>query len=197
MGAAFNAVKFIQEPPNATLARTTTGIARFALRPILRFAGHGTRMNNALDRLAQDLGLAGEANERLRLAFGHACVLRVQHLLEELEVEQCLLGLGAYLAGAASRAQLQAIAAKAKILANHHQGSKSIDGCGHAAVSATYAVAKAIEGNALEAASYAAYAVVYAQGGYAAVAEHESFEPEFAWQLRSLSALAGEAAPHA
>jgi hypothetical protein len=155
------------------------------------------RMNNALDRLAQDLSLASEANERLRLAFGHACGLRVQHLLEEPEVEQCLLGLGAYLAGATSREQLQAIAAKATSLANRHQGSKSIDGCGHAAVSATYAVAKAIEGKVLEAASYAAYAVVYAQGGYAAVAERESFDPEFAWQLHSLSALASEATSHA
>ena len=149
-------------------------------------------MNNALDRLARELDLAHEGNERLRLAFGHACVLRVRHLLEESEVERCVSELGAYLAGAASREQLRAIAAQAASLANHHQGSKSIDGCGHAAVSATYAVAKALEGKALEAASYAAYAVVYAQGGYAAVAERESFEPEFAWQVHALSALAGK-----
>jgi hypothetical protein len=154
-------------------------------------------MNHALDRLAQELSLASEANERLRLEFGHACVLRVQHLLEEPEVQECLLGLGAYLEGTVSREQLQGIAAKAAGLANRHQGSKSIDGCGHAAVSATYAVAKAVGGKALEAASYAAYAVVYAQGGYAAVAERESFESEFAWQVRALSALAGQVASHA
>lgn len=86
-------------------------------------------------------------------------------------------------------------AAEAARLANHHQGSKSIDGCGHAAVSATYAVAKAVEGKALEAASYAAYAVVYAQGGSAAVADHESFEPEFGWQLSALASLANQVAP--
>ena len=151
-------------------------------------------MNYALDRLAKELALADAGNEHLRLEFGYACVLRVKHLLEEREVEQCLLGLGDYLAGFADRECLRTLAAEAARLANHHRGSKSIDGCGHAAVSATYAVAKAVEGKALEAASYAAYAVVYAQGGYAAVADRESFEPEFEWQLGSLKSLACRAA---
>lgn len=147
-------------------------------------------MNHALERLAGELGLASADNERLRLAFGHACVLRVQHLLEEPEAGKCLRELGDYLAGATGPAQLQAAAARAAGLASRHQGSRSIDGCGHAAVSATYAVARAVAGKALEAAGYAAYAVVYAQGGYAAVAEPESFGPEFEWQLGTLSALA-------
>lgn len=148
------------------------------------------RMNPALDRLARDLSLSDAAQERLRLAFGHACALRIRHLLEQPEVEQCLHALGAYLAGRPDPTRLRALADEAARLANHHPGSKSIDGCGHAAVSASYAVAKAVEGKALEAASYAAYATVYAQGGYAAVAEPESFEPEFAWQVRCLAALA-------
>ena len=153
-------------------------------------------MNFALDRLAKELAITDSAKERLRLEFGYACALRVQHLLELPEVEQCLLGLGEFLAGAADREHLRALAVEAARLATHHQGSKSIDGCGHAAVSATYAVAKAIEGKALEAASYAAYATVYARGGSAAVAERESFEPEFEWQLRSLAALASKTAAH-
>jgi hypothetical protein len=115
-------------------------------------------------------------------------------LLEQPEVEQCLLGLGEFLAGVTDREHLSALAVEAVRLANHHQGSKSIDGCGHAAVSASYAVAKAVEGKALEAASYAAYATVYAQGGSPAVAERASFEPEFEWQLRSLAALASQTA---
>ncbi|HEY3047113.1 MAG TPA: hypothetical protein VGJ72_06575 [Polaromonas sp.] len=153
-------------------------------------------MNYALDRLAKDLALADTGHERLRLEFGYACALRVKHLLEEPAVEQCLLGLGAYLAGSTDREYLRTLAAEAARLANHHQGSKSIDGCGHAAVSATYAVAKAVEGKALEAASYAAYAVVYAQGGYAAAADRGSFEPEFEWQVNSLTSLAKHAASH-
>ena len=151
-------------------------------------------MNFALERLAKELAISDQANERMRFEFGYSCAQRVQHLLEQPEVEQCLLGLGEFLAGAIDREHLSALAIEAARLANHHHGSKSIDGCGHAAVSATYAVAKAVEGKALEAASYAAYATVYAQGGSAAVAERESFEPEFEWQLRSLAALASKTA---
>ena len=147
-------------------------------------------MNHALDHLAAELALAAPANERLLLEFGYACARRVEHLLEEPEVAECLRGFGAHLAGAGDRARLGRLALEAARLANHHQGSRSIDGCGHAAVSASYAVAKAIDGKALEAASYAAYAAVYAQGGSAAVAERESFQPEFEWQVASLVRLA-------
>jgi len=69
-------------------------------------------MNHALDRLAEELDLASEGNERVRFEFGHACVLRVRHLLEESEVERCVGELGAYLAGTTSREQLRAIATK-------------------------------------------------------------------------------------
>ena len=150
-------------------------------------------MNQALDQLAKELGLSAPANARLRLHFGHACAQRVRHLLERPDVERCLRDLGNYLAGAEDNERLTALAQEAERLANQHQGSKSIDGCGHAAVSATYAVAKAVQGKALDAASYAAYAAVYGQGGYAAVAERESFEPEFAWQVQALQALAAQA----
>ena len=81
-------------------------------------------------------------------------------------------------------------------LANQHRGSKSIDGCGHAAVSASYAVANAINGRALQAASYAVYAMVYAGGGYGAVAQREAFDPEFAWQVDTLRALAAKSTSH-
>ena len=74
--------------------------------------------------------------------------------------------------------------------ANSHRGSNSIDGTAHAAVSATYAVANALAGRALDAASYAAYATVYAYGGYA-VNDPQSFEAEFAWQVERFRELAG------
>ena len=151
-------------------------------------------MNTALDRLAKRVELHAPSNEGLRLEFGYACALRVKHFLEEPAVAECLLGLGQYLSGSLSRAILEQLAAEAARLANHHQGSKSIDGCGHAAVSATYAVANALAGKALSAAEYAAYATVYGQGGYGAVADRESFEPEFAWQVQCLASLAGQEA---
>lgn len=151
-------------------------------------------MNYELERLAKTIALADPVNERLRLEFGYLCVFRVRHLLEQPEVEQCLCGLASYLFGAIDRSDFSLIAADAIRLANGHQGSTSIDGCGHAAVSATYAVAKAAEGKALEAASYAAYAAVYAQGGYGAVGDRESFALEFGWQLNCLESLVLRAA---
>jgi hypothetical protein len=149
-------------------------------------------VNAALDRLARQVQLDAPCQEHLRLAFGYACALRVQHLLEDPAVVECLSGLGCYLSGSLSRAHLDRLGAEAARLASHHPGSKSIDGCGHAAVSATYAVANALAGKALPAAEYAAYATVYGQGGYGAVADRESFEPEFAWQLQCLASLAAD-----
>jgi len=152
-------------------------------------------MNEALQRLSRELELDAPSNERLRLAFGHACVQRVEHLLEEPAVVQCLRGLQSYLDAVIDRPQLDRLADEAARLANQHQGSRSIDGCGHAAVSATYAVANALAGKAVRAAEYAAYAAVYGQGGHGAVADRESFQPEFAWQVRTLASLASPATP--
>ena len=148
-------------------------------------------MNEALERLARSVGLNEPRHERLRLEFGHACVLRVKHFIEEPAVADCVVGLEQFLGGALDRGGLEALAMQASGLANRHQGSKSIDGAGHAAVSATYAVANALAGKALQAADYAAYAIVYGEGGYGAVAERESFEPEFQWQVECLASLAG------
>jgi hypothetical protein len=146
-------------------------------------------MNEALERLARTIRLELPANERLRLEFGCACALRVQHLLEEPAVAGCLAALERFLHGDLDRPGLETAAQEAARLANQHQGSRSIDGCGHAAVSATYAVANALAGKALQAADYAAYAIVYAQGGSGAVADRESFEPEFQWQVSCLASL--------
>ena len=148
-------------------------------------------MNRALERLAQEVALAEPTNERLRLQFGHACASRASHFIEDPAVAACLDALRQYLAGRLSRPDLDQAAERAARLANQHQGSRSIDGAGHAAVSATYAVANAIAGKAVQAAEYAAYAVVYGQGGYGAVADRESFGPEFEWQVSHLLSLAG------
>lgn len=150
-----------------------------------------TAMNEGLDRLSTELALDAPANERLRLEFGCACALRIKHLLEDARVLECLAGLGRFLDGAVDRDRLRQLAAEAARLANAHEGSKSIDGCGHAAVSATYAVANALAGRAQQAADYAAYATLYGQGGYSAVADQESFAAEFSWQVASLLSLAG------
>ncbi len=150
-------------------------------------------MHDALDHLARELALDAPAQQGLRLRFGLACVQRVRHLLEDPGVIACLDVLARYTAGSASQAELEAAAAEAAALANHHPGSRSLDGVGHAAVSASYAVANALAGKALRAAEYAAYAAIYGEGGYGAVQQRESFQPEFDWQLDALRRLAAEA----
>ena len=147
-------------------------------------------MNPILSRLISSANLDAPTREPLRLAFGLACASRVQHLLEDPQAVECLAWLQAFVDGTADRAALdEAREAIAKV-ANGHRGSNSIDGTAHAAVSATYAVANALAGRALDAASYAAYATVYAYGGYA-VNDPQSFEAEFAWQVERFRELAG------
>ena len=153
-------------------------------------------MNTTLERLAAEIGLDEPSHERLKLQFAFSCVSRVEYLLEESDVIACLQTLGRYLDGEIEQSVLEQVRVTANTLANQHRGSKSIDGCGHAAVSASYAVANACNGKALQAASYAAYAKIYADGGYGAVADREAFEPEFSWQVGKLRALTQHTGAH-
>ncbi|MDB5804181.1 MAG: hypothetical protein JWN73_1503 [Betaproteobacteria bacterium] len=150
-------------------------------------------MNHALNQLAEQAGLARTENRALRLAFGLACARRVRHLLEDPRATACLDVLAAYVAGDADEAALARAVEEGAAVARGHRGSGSIDGTAHAAVSATYSVANALAGRALEAASYAAYATVYAYGGYA-ISDPDSFAPEFAWQVQCLREMAPQAA---
>ena len=146
-------------------------------------------MNPELDRLATKVGLADPRNRYLRLRFGLECASRVRHFLEEPDAVACLDALEDIVQGQLDSQTFDAFVAKAAATANQHRGSKSLDGSAHAAVSATYAVANALAGKALEAASYAAYATVYAYGGYA-VSDPQAFESEFSWQVDTLRAMA-------
>ena len=128
------------------------------------------------------------SNLLLRLRFGLVCTQRVAHMMEQPEALACLSALEG-IVEQETLDELQALAEKADAVANHHQGSKSLDGVGHAAVSATYACAKAIAGKARQAAEYAAYAAVYGQGGYGATSEPSSFVPEYQWQATQLKTL--------
>ena len=139
--------------------------------------------------LARQHGLLDPASKALRLAFGLACAERVQHLVEDPRALEGLAVLRAFVAGGADEGALHAAAQELAQVATSHRGSNSVDGSAHAAVSATYAVANAVAGRAVEASEYAAYAAVYAYGGYA-VNDPASFEPEIAWQVERLSQLA-------
>jgi hypothetical protein len=152
-------------------------------------------VNTELSRLAAEAGLYDPERAPLRLAFGMACADRIGHLLEEPRAIDGLAVAHAFLEGRADEAAFEAARAELQAVANGHRGSNSIDGSAHAAVSATYAVANALAGRALEAASYAAYAAVYAYGGYA-IADPSAFEDEFAWQVETFKGLAAPRAAH-
>jgi hypothetical protein len=145
-------------------------------------------MNAELHRLAGEIGLDTEAKAWLRLRFGFACAQRVRHLLESPEAVGGLDTLGAFLEGKASPAALALAARQMAEVAGSHPGSRSLDGTAHAAVSATYAVYQAVSGRALQAAEYAAYAMVYAYGAYA-ITDPDAFAEEFEWQVSALRGL--------
>jgi hypothetical protein len=84
--------------------------------------------------------------------------------------------------------QLQELAKELNSVASSHQGSKSIDGTRHAAVSATYALAKAVNQRPVDAAAYAAYSLVYGYGGYA-VNDPEAFTEVHHRQINYLKEL--------
>lgn len=146
-------------------------------------------MNQALARLAREVQLQEPQQCSLRLAFGLACVQRVEHLLEDPAALACLAVLRDKVSAGVAADVWDAARERAALVANQHRGSNSIDGAAHAAVSATYALANALAGKALEAASYAAYAAVYGYGGYA-VNDPDAFTGEFEWQVSVLKHLA-------
>jgi len=152
-------------------------------------------MNHELSRLAATIHINEPRHEALRLAFGLACASRVQHLLEDPKAIDCLAALQAFVDGKLDRPTLVRATQEIATLANSHRGSNSLDGSAHAAVSATYALANALAGRALEAASYAAYAAVYGYGGYA-VTDPTAFEGEFAWQIEKFKELAAACTTH-
>ena len=152
-------------------------------------------MTPELDRLLRAIEPASDENLEERLRFGLLCATRVAHLLEQSEVQVCLDALRAIVHDPNNRAELPALITRSAELANRHQGSRSLDGVGHAAVSATYACAKAIAGRARQAAEYAAYAAIYGQGGYGATSDPAAFEPEYNWQATQLQNLLGARHP--
>jgi len=145
-------------------------------------------LNEALQSLATTVRLMEPAQSRLRLRFGLSCAQRVAHLLEDPRATAGVATLQAFLEGDGSEVALEAARREVEAVARSHPGSTSIDGTAHAAVSATHAVADALAGRALDAASYAAYAAVYAYSG-SAVTDPSAYDEEFRWQVAELARL--------
>ncbi|MDZ5458090.1 hypothetical protein [Azohydromonas lata] len=146
-------------------------------------------MHPDLEKIASELD-SSDSGQALALRFGLACVEEVAGNLESDEAIAVLERFRACLAsfGPESPAELQALSASITKLAASHPGSSSLDGSRHAAVSATYALAKAVNGQSIEAAAYAAYSSVYGYGGYA-VSDPDAFSEVHRRQLDRLRAL--------
>lgn len=142
-------------------------------------------MNTPLHAQVRDHGLMEAGRWRARAEFGLVLAERVHHLLESPEVLALFEEARAWRRAQGSEAELAALAERGAALARSHPGSRSIDGTAHAAVSATHALARALQGRLLEAADYAAYAAVYAYAS-SAVNDPQAFEAEHAWQMQAL-----------
>ena len=130
-------------------------------------------MHPDLQKISQRLNV-GDIEQSLR--FSLACIEDVAHNFEDDAViaafhrfKDCVMHFSPE-----RLEELKQLATQMNALAGSHPGSKSIDGTRHAAVSATYALAKAVNHKPIEAAAYAAYSFVYGYGGYA-VTDPESF----------------------
>ena len=145
-------------------------------------------MNAELRALVKELGLNNPEMEAIRYKFCFACASRVAHLLELDEAIAAYKDFESYLNGELDRANFEVLQKTILEIANKHPGSKSLDGTKHSAVSATYALANAINGNPVAAAEYAAYSKTYGYGGYA-VSDLESYQEEYAEQVKILKRL--------
>lgn len=146
-------------------------------------------MRQQLENLLRQIEGNSSNSKTLRFQFGFLCLQRVEHFLEDEAAKACWREFRQAVSDCPSVDSLAPLAQRAAQIANTHQGSKSLDGVGHAAVSATYALAKAIAGQARQAAEYAAYAAVYGDGGYGATSYPDAFLPEQAWQVAQLTEL--------
>ena len=142
-----------------------------------------------LKQVARKANLDADDKFDLRVAFGIACIERVEHLLTDNTVVDALSVGKKFLAGACSRQALKEAAAKAAKASRSQSGTNSLDGAGSAAVSVSYGVAAALSGSALRASEYAAYASVYAYASHA-VTDQDAYKEEHGWQIRKLRYLA-------
>lgn len=139
-------------------------------------------MNIALRALAHLYLVSDSDDNKLALRLGFACVNRARHLLiDETVLSNLDVGL-AFVDEQASVADFAAAKAEVVRIARIHPGTNSIDGAGSAAVSSTFAVSRAFEGAAVDAAEYTAYALVYSYASYS-VTDPGAYESEYGWQV--------------
>lgn len=145
-------------------------------------------MNRQLRILAGKHQFESDRYQKERLVFGLGCVNRITHLLIDEQLTTILEHARQYLAGELSSSEFDMHVKDAQKIAQSHAGTNGIDGAGNAAVSATYAVAKALSGDAINAAEYAAYATVYSYASHT-VTDPSAYEQEYQWQVNALEKI--------
>lgn len=145
-------------------------------------------MNRQLRTLASNHSFETDQYQKQRLAFGISCVNRITHLLIDEQLTTILNDAQLFLADKLSQAEFDIQVNEAKKIAQSHAGSNGMDGAGSAAVSATFAVARALAGDAINAAEYAAYASVYAYASHT-VSDPSAYEKEYQWQVQALEKI--------
>jgi hypothetical protein len=132
-------------------------------------------------------------SEKQKYQFSLLCISEIFGNLEDADVIEAFHTFRRLMGDfeTTSPGELRSLADSLRSFAQSHQGSKSIDGTRHAAVSATYALSKAVEGHAVEAAAYAAYSSIYGYGGYA-VNDPDSFTEVHQRQLELLAKIKPE-----
>lgn len=121
----------------------------------------------------------------LRVTFGLDCVEWAKPLIEDTRILDALLAGHQYISGEMDYIALERVANEAKSIALSHPAHPTLDSTHHATVSATFGAARALAGDAWNAAEYAAYALVYAQSD-TAVTDPSAFVPLYNWQLSQL-----------
>jgi len=149
------------------------------------------QMNSQLRVLVKESGLNEPTLDQVRFDFCFACITRICHLLEADESIKAYSEFELYMNKLMSKPNFERLQKSILNIANQHPGSQSLDGARHSAVSATYALANAINGNAIATAEYAAYSKVYGYEGYA-VNDLENYQDEYFIQVKILRDLIEE-----
>jgi len=142
-------------------------------------------MNRELRDLARLHQLDDRHHFLLRVVFALDCVEWTRHLIENKQMLEALSAGHQFVSGEMDLLALNRVAERTKSLALNHPARQELDGAHHATLSASFGIARALAGDAWNAAEYAAFALVYAQPK-ADVTDPAAFAHLHKWQAGQL-----------
>ncbi len=145
-------------------------------------------MNRRLRTLVHDTDFKSDCYEKEQLEFGLACIDRIAHLLIDERLISTTECTRQFINDKVSSDTHQKHIQQAKEIAQSHAGTNGIDGAGNAAVSATFALTKALAGDVINGAEYAAYAMIYSYASHT-VTDPNAYKVEYEWQVAALQKI--------